>query len=342
MDLASRRLSAQGLLDPGLAGPLEVVERLLALQAQDPRGARLAIRSRLPESTKDPGASMVDRELNAGALVTGWLNRGTLHMVRSDDYHWLRGLTNPRQETSNLTRLKQEGVSEEQARNATRLICQKLGHGPSSRVDLKELLESNDIPVTGQALVHILFFASLQGKILRGPVIGTEQAFVLAEDWLPPAPRFDADTALAELARRFLTGHGPATDRDLAKWAGVSLGQARSGLKLIRGKLEEQGLVDLKSRPSSEGEVTARLLGAFDPVLHGWESRDWLIPRKDVREVVTSNGIFRPTIMVGNRLVGTWAMPGGRVELKPFGRLGRSTRDELEADAERVVDFLGG
>ncbi len=73
--------------------------------------------------------------------------------------------------------------------------------------------------------LHVLMLASLRGIAVRGPMIGAQHAYVAARDWLGPPPRaFDRDAALAELARRYLAGHGPGRDRDLAKWAGLPLG----------------------------------------------------------------------------------------------------------------------
>ena len=42
----AERLTAQGLSGPPMRTPEEVASRLLAVQGQDPRGARLAIRAR--------------------------------------------------------------------------------------------------------------------------------------------------------------------------------------------------------------------------------------------------------------------------------------------------------
>ena len=72
---------------------LGVVEDLLAIQAQDPRGARLAIRVR----SAGVSAADIDRAMSAErSLLISWLNRGTLHLVRSEDYPWLQVLTSPR------------------------------------------------------------------------------------------------------------------------------------------------------------------------------------------------------------------------------------------------------
>ena len=331
----------QGLVGSELTDVGMVADRLLAVQAQDGRGARLAIRPRLTAGADDVGASVVDAGLDDGSLVINWLNRGTLHLVRAEDHGWLHVLTAPRQIRSNQTRLRQEGVSERQADQGVDLIVKRLGEGPAIRSELRDLLESAGIPVAGQAIVHILFFASLQGLILRGPTVGNEHAFALVEDWLGVAPAVDTEAAAAELARRYLAGHGPATDRDLAKWAGVTLGVARRGLKAIADELvEADGMVDLKGRADPGGDAPVRLLGSFDPILHGWESREWVIPDHEVRQVVTTNGVFRPTILAGNRIVGTWTLSSGKLELNPFGKLDRQTTSSLDAEAERVVSYL--
>ena len=69
-------------------------------------------------------------------------------------------------------------------------------------------------------------------------MVGREHAFVLVRDWLGAPEPVDRDAALAELARRYLAGHGPAGERDLARWAGLPLRDARAGLSAIAPELE--------------------------------------------------------------------------------------------------------
>jgi hypothetical protein len=59
-----------------------------------------------------------------------------------------------------------------------------------------------------------------------------------------------------------------------------------------------------------------RLLGAFDPVLLGWRSREALLDVNHQR-IVTVNGIFRPFALVKGRAVATWTIAAGKVVLKP-------------------------
>ena len=336
--LCAERLTAQLLSGPPARNPVGVAERLLAVQGQDPRGARLAVRARTTGlSTADVDRALTDDR----SLLITWLNRGTLHLVRSEDYPWLQALTTPPLFTANARRLAQERVSPAAADRGVAVIERSLAEeGPLTRPELRERLVAANVRTEGQALVHLLMLASLRGVAVRGPMRGREQAYALVRDWLGEPASVDRDTALGELARRYLAGHGPADDRDLAKWAGLPLRDARAGLTAIGSELDERadGLVDLADRPPAAELPPPRLLGPYDPVLLGWASRQPLLGSHE--ELVTVNGLFRPFALVGGRAVATWSMRAGEVVLTPFERLARADAAALEADAADVARFL--
>jgi hypothetical protein len=333
------RLTAQLLAGRPARDPVAVAERLLAVQAQDPRGARLAIRAR----TEGVTAADVDRSLTDDrSLIISWLNRGTLHLVRREDYPWLLALTAPTLRTANARRLDQEGVSPGQAARGVAVVERSLAdEGPLTRKQLAERLLSADVPARGQALVHVLFAACLDGIAVRGPMAGRQHAYALVTDWLGPPPRVDRDRALAELARRYLAGHGPASDRDLARWAGLPLRDARAGLAAMAGLLAPRAdaLLDLAGRPASEPLPPPRLLGTFEPALLGWTSRRDMLGEDDAR--VVSGGLFRAIALVRGRAVATWAIRDGTVVLEPFRPLPRRDLAALEADGVAVLRYLG-
>jgi winged helix DNA-binding protein len=351
--LLGERLAAQLLAGAPARDPLEVARRLLAIQGQDPRGARLAIRARSTGLT----AAEVDRALtHERSLVITWLNRGTLHLLASEDYRWLHALTAPTLFTASARRLSQEGVTAAAADRGVAAIERALAdEGPLDRAQLRERIAAAGVPTEGQALVHVLFLASLRGAIVRGPMRGSQQAYVLVRDWLAtPAPgAVDRGRALAELARRYLAGHAPAEDRDLARWSGLPLRDVRAGLTAIASELRqrEDGLLELSKRPvrdSARGRATRsaqaelappRLLGAFDPVLLGWRSREALLDVNHQR-IVTVNGIFRPFALVKGRARATWTFSAGRVVVEPFTAITRSDERALRADAQDVVRYL--
>lgn len=335
--LPAARLAAQRLSGPPAADAVEAARHLLAIQAQDPRGARLAIRVR----TELEHASAVDRALtDERSLIITWLNRGTLHLIATEDEPLLHALTTPQLRSANDRRLAQEGVNAATAERGVRTIVAELGdRGPMTRAQLRARLDRDGVPTQGQALVHILFRATLDGLIVRGPILEGEQAFALVADWLGDRPRVDRDRALAELARRYLVGHGPADHRDLAKWANITLGDARAGLGAISSQLivRGDGLVDLR-RESPPPLPAPRLLGPFDPLLHGWRSREFVLG--SAADVVTTNGIFRAIALVDGRAAGTWTLPGGHVKLNLFGTQSAATMTALERDAAAVESYL--
>ncbi len=336
------RFRAQLLTGPPATSVLGVVERLLAVQAQDPRGFRLAVRAR----SRGLSAADVEHALTVDrSVVVTWANRGTLHLVRTEDHSWLHALTTPQLRVTNARRLAQEGVSPDDAVRGVRAIERALtADGPLTRAQLRERVAAAGLRVEGQAFVHVLFRGEIEGVSVRGPVVDGEHAHVLVRDWLgAPPPALDRTVALTRLAERYLAGHGPAGDRDLARWAGIGLGEVRRGLAGLGSRLRDVGggLVDLAGRePAPPAPPAPLLLGAFDPLLLGWSAREWLLDGS--AGIVTSNGIFRPFALVDGRAAGTWAMPGGQVALAPFEPLPAAVAQTLAVEAADVVRFLTG
>lgn len=338
--LLAQRLTAQLLTGPQPKPVEAAVSRLLAVQGQDARGFRLALRTRTTGTTAaDVDAALTDRR----SLVVSWLNRGTLHLVAAEDYWWLHPLTTPQLVTSNATRLAQEGVSPKQADRGVAVIYEQVAaHGPRTRRELRDALDDAKVPTANQALVHLLFAATLRGDLIRGPVRGREQCFMSAAEWLgaPPQP-LDRGEALRRLAVRYLTGHGPASDRDLAKWAGIALGDARAGLSVATADIaqDSDGRYDVIDREPAGPVPGPRLLGPFDPLLCGWESRDFVVGLHT--GLVTNNGLFRPFALVDGRAAATWGLDGGRLTIRLLQAVKPAQLRALQKDAADVLRFLG-
>jgi hypothetical protein len=333
------RLTSQLLAGPPAHDPIEVAERLLAVQAQDLRGAMLSVRARSAAvaSADIERALTVDR-----SLVVAWLNRGTLHLVRSQDYPWLLQLTAPGLATASSRWLAQHGVSANLAERGVAVITKALAkEGPMTRPEIRERLRAAGVPAQGQGPLAVLFLAGRRGLVVRGPVVGRQQAIVLVQDWLAEAKPVPRESALVELARRYLAGHGPAADRDLAQWSGLPLGEARTGLSGLRSvlKVREDGLLELAEHPAAAPMPGPKLLGQYEPLLLGWKSREQVLGAHKV--VVAVNGLFRPFALVDGRAAGTWSLRGAQVALQPFAELEASASAALEADAGDIARFFG-
>jgi hypothetical protein len=173
------------------------------------------------------------------------------------------------------------------------------------------------VPTDGQALIHLLFLTTLRGIAVRGPMVGKHHAYILVRDWLDPLEPVDRDVALAELARRYLVGHAAIASQLVER---------------------EDGLVHLAARPPQAEIPAPRLIGAFDPVLLGWTSREQILAPHT--QLVTTNGIFRPFAMVDGRAVATWKLNRGKVTIEPLSRIAKKSTAALEEDAADVERFM--
>jgi DNA glycosylase AlkZ-like len=332
MDLRAARVTSQ-LLDGGERDPAAVVRSLLAVQAQDAVAARLALRARGVRRAAD-----VDEALEQRELVAAWLCRGTLHLVEPDDHGWLLALTAPGRFAGSRRRLGQLGVGQEDAERAVAIVERALAdEGPLTRPELAERIAAQGIPTEGQATPHLLGLAALRGVAVLGP----SQAFVLVRDWIGKPSAVDRDAALAELARRYLAGHGPATPADLAAWSGLPLRDARAGLRSI-DVAEDGDLLDLPGRKPPADELPPRLLGAFDPYLLGWKDRSFAVPARHAKRVHPGGGILRAVALLDGRAVGTWGARrrDGRltVTLEFFERAPRAA---FESEIDDLASFEG-
>jgi hypothetical protein len=275
--------------------------------------------------------------------------RGTLHLIAAQDVGWLVPLLAQSSFTAAHRRLRQEGLSGDQADRAVRLVERTLERsGPCTRAEIGQRLARAGIRTQGQALIHVIRLAALQGLLCHGPDREGEPTFVLVRDWIGPAEPMERDRALEELASRYLDAYGPAGPADLAAWSGLPAAGARRGWSSIAGRLAE---VDTPTGPlwtprtgSRKGPAgVLRLIPGFDPYLLGWRTRDLVVPERRRRDVFPGGGMLRPTLLVDGMASGTWSarrQTGGLlVSVQPFSRPGPEVRRALDEEATDLGRF---
>ena len=165
----------------------------------------------------------------------------------------------------------------------------------------------------------------------------TNRLFLLLDDWLPdPGPALTRDGALATLAQRYFTSHGPATQADFAWWAGLTMADAKRAM--------EAAAIDVKAWPAGAAAPPGGvyLLPGFDEYLLGYKDRnDVLDPRFAERIVPGGNGVFKPMIVVGGRIAGTWQRSAAGLSPEPFMPLKRADTKALAAAVQRYQAFCG-
>jgi hypothetical protein len=335
------RLTALGIAEPSAADPGEAARRLLALQGQDYAGALWSLGLRTPGST----AVDVQRAFDDGELVRSWPFRSTLHVVAADDVGWMVALTGDRELAKTAGRHRQLGLEASDFARAEAIARDRLRGTRLERRELLTAFADEGMDVSGQRGAHLLVRLAQSGvAVLTG-----KDTWRLLEDHVPSPRRLDRDAALAEIARRFLTARGPATDRDLAWWTGLTLTDVRAAIAAVDDefdRLELDGVVYRMRSGLAEAAPGIHLLPGFDEYLLGYTDRSAPLDGRPLSDVVPgSNGMFLATILVDGRVVGTWRRSVGRagvtVDLAPFAALTERARRGVADAAVRYAAYLG-
>jgi winged helix DNA-binding protein len=197
----------------------------------------------------------------------------------------------------------------------------------------------------------VLFQLAADGRIVRGRPrggwTGSQWSWWPAASWLAsPLPRLERDQARTELARRWLLAYGPATVGDVKWWTGWSLRETRAAL-VAAGAVEADlagaaGVVlpdDTEPTPASS--PAAALLPALDPTVMGWKERGWYLG-DHAAALFDRAGNAGPTVWWGGRIVGGWVQrKTGEVVFRLLEDVGADATGEVEAEAERVAEWLG-
>jgi len=350
--IAHLRLENQQIARHPCATPGQVVAWLGAVQAQDYPGALWSIGLRLPDAI----VADVEHAIAERAIVRTWPMRGTLHFVAAADVRWLLGLLTPRVIAGSARRRQQLELDDAvfaRSREALRAALQ--GGRQLTRTALLQVLEEAKISTAGQRGYHILWRLAQDGVICFGPAAGKQQTFVLLDEWLPPSAPLDREAALAELARRYFSGHGPATLRDFIWWSGLTAADARAALELAKPALVHEVVdqdtywlaANTQAGPrESCREPEVQLLPGFDEYLLGYTDRSAVLDAARAAEIVPgNNGMFTPTVVVDGRIAGTWKRTitrrGVAVSVRPFSPLSEAGGLALTRAAERYGHFLG-
>ncbi len=361
----SFRLDRQNLTMPA-ADALIAARSLIGAQAQVHSAAILQLRARSDGGTADAD---IDRALYQDrSLVKLWAQRSTLHLMPADDLPMILGLRREHVQGYQNWYAK-EGLSLEQVDTLVAAVVAALEQGAHSRMDLSRRL----VPTLGEwarpMLEHswggIIKLACALGHVCHGPAEkpdgegAREALFVHLAQWLGQAPAVpDGRTAMAALARRYLSVFGPATPADFKKFVGFYAGPAQQAFADLadeivpvalgsrKAYLLETDLEALKASAPAEGQIT--VLGLFDPFLLAHADTGQYLEEKFRPAVYRTAGWISPVILRQGKVIATWthkrvAGPKGKgaweVQVTPLERV---YRKELPAITRGLKRLSGG
>ncbi|HRW38540.1 MAG TPA: winged helix DNA-binding domain-containing protein [Aquihabitans sp.] len=354
----ARRLRLASLLldDPAAErSPLDVARWMGALQAQDLASVQWSF------GVRSLGATLaeVDGAFERGEVLRTWPIRGTVHAIAAEDARWMLELCGVRALQGVEKRWERLGLDRTTVEAAATLLGEALAGGRrlTRSACVERLVDAGLHTASGHGY-HLLWYASQIGVTCIGPNEGKEQTFVRLDEWAPEQRSLDGDEALAVLAERFVRGRGPVTRQDLAGWAGITQGAAKTGIAAAGDAL---AAVDVDG---TEMVAAAELLDRADEVLGAHDpKRAWLLPGFDElvlgvkdralflepghldRIVPGSNGMFLATVVVDGRVIGTWKRTLRKtsvaIEVELFETVTKAVRASVEAAGAGYGAFHG-
>ncbi len=262
----------------------------------------------------------------------------------------LRLLT-PRMIARSRTRYRQLELDDAIFTHSRKLFEKSLRDGRElTRGAIYKVLEGAGISTAQSRGLHILGRLAQDGLICFGPRQGKQLTFVLLDEWVPAAKEMDREAALAELAGRYFTSHGPGTLYDFVWWSGLTAADARSAIdaaksylvqECINGSIHWLGPNGLEVKRS----VVAHLLPPYDEYTVGYKDRSALIDASHLKLLDPVRSIFAPVILINGKIVGTWKRTFEKraVVISPFlfDRLNAGEQNALGHTAEEYGRFVG-
>ncbi|MBC7813013.1 MAG: AlkZ family DNA glycosylase [Burkholderiales bacterium] len=349
LNIIQQRLTNQQLAGTRFQTPAEIVSWLGAVQSQDYPGAKWAVGQRLQGITDTD----LDQALADGNIIRTHVLRPTWHFVTSDDIGWMLALTAPRVMTLMSYYYRQIGLDDTVFARCNEIIARALAGGKQmTRAELTIELERAGLPFDAARMGFITGQAELNGVICSGALRGKQQTYALLSERAPHARRLERDEALAELALRYFTGHGPATLKDYVWWSGLTTADARAGIEMVKQQLTSE-TVDAQTywfSPSMPTEpaipMIAYLLPNYDEYLVGYADRSAAFDTQFTHKLNQQDGIvFNNVIVLEGLVVGTWKRTLKKntviVETNLFRPLTAVEDEAVNSAAQRYGDFLG-
>lgn len=348
MDIIKQRLANQYLLKRDCRTAHEVVSYFGAVQAQEFPSAKWALSLRM----KNPSDVDVMKEFNDGKILRTHIMRPTWHFVNPPDLKWIEGLTSHRVKTLMNHYNRKLELDDKLFRKSTNAITKALkGNNYLTRQELKKILEGIGIKTDVQRLAHIVMWPELDAVICSGPMKGKQFTYALYAERVRKPKSLIREEALAKLALKYFTSHGPAQLKDFSWWSGLTMKDAQDAVSLLKSKLiservdgKEYWLFPTAHR-SPVTDHTAFLLSIYDEYTIAYKDRSALGGERYIEKMLSMGNLLIAVVVLDGKVVGSWKRKVKKdmleITLNPLRKLGKSELKSLKSEGEKYTKFLG-
>jgi hypothetical protein len=326
----------------------QVVAWFGAMQAQEYGPAKWALGLRLGTAASD-GA--IERACNDSTILRTHVLRPTWHFVTPSDIRWMLALTAPHLHRAMASYRQRLELDDRTLVRALSIIECALATKAHTRAELRAQLAQRRLPLTASQMGHLMLYAELEQVACSGPRTGKHFTYALLADRARNAKTLSRDEAIAELTRRFLQSHAPATIRDFVWWSGLKTSDAKRGVEMVKARPSmRDGLTYWSLRPMlsvAPPVKSVRLLPIYDEYLVAYRDR-LAVPHGPgtIARAAGQSVAFQHAVVIDGQVAGTWRVEPGAsemaVRITALRRLQTLERRAIDAQIRQYRAFLAG
>ena len=323
---------------------VDAVQRILALQAQEPASPYLALWNRIEGF--DPAD--LDRAFADRSIVKASMMRITLHAVAATDYPPFHAAVTRSLRLARYfdDRFRQTGLT---AADADALMPEVMAFAARPRTNpeadawFEERLGPMPKPGAWWAFRQAgpFWHAPTGGPWSFGP----RPSYVAA---IEPSTGRDPKASMEQLVLRFVEAFGPASVKDIAQFSTIYVPPVREAVAALGDALttfegpDGVELLDVPGGllPPEDSPAPPRLMAMWDSALFASTKRVRLIPPEYRGSVIRANGDTLPSLLVDGYVAGVWRPVDGGIEATAFHRLSDDAWEGLEHEAQALIAFL--
>ena len=328
MNPIALRLLNQQLICPQFDTPVDLVDYMGAMQAQEYRLMRWAVAMR----TKKPSAKAFKKAFDSGQILRLHLMRGTWQLVSAENYWPFLELCAPKAMAVTRGWMHSNNISipeEEVGRIRDVLLQTAADKGSVTKEDFIQALAEKDIHMDEHRLSYHIRMAEIFGYLCSGDLLPIKATYALTVDKVKAHPKLDRDEALMLFTRKYFQSRQPATLEDFVWWSGLNVSDCRRGIALLGDYLHSETwraassqrrefymTTDCRTRGFRKGKTL--LIPPYDEYLISYKSRDIVLKPDYKHKAHNNSGIFQPVITYDGVICGNWAPFGEDLKAEFF------------------------
>jgi len=347
-EIILRRLSNQQIIRQEFSTPDQLLDWMLAMQAQDFSMAKWAMGLRLKGLTEVD----MDKAFNEGSILRTHLLRPTWHFVCPADIRWLTRFTAPRIRRIMKSHFTKMEMDVKMLKKGNALLAKSLENKNFlDRNALKKIFNEAKLNTDDERMSFFLMEAELEEIICSGPRQGKQFTYALLDERAPNARQLEKKEALVEICRRYFLSRGPATIHDMAYWSGLTIKELQTGVDALGDEFKKvsssNGMLiynDTKA-PAKMNATGSFLVPDYDEFGMSYRNRGAFQLRGEGKTDVKVEGNAAVHFFVINgKFAGTWTKSveknGISAKAKPNAKLSATNDAKLKSAVQKYERFF--